>query len=173
MSNAYQTDTQEVEENGIYVIPDRSLEDNHDDVVIVSKRSVRNDDDDGDETDNDTIVVEGKSRDSEEGYDKRDESTASTVAFNSCLSVPELGRFVLSGRAFQVKYVLRIGSIPFPDHIMVRDTSPVVLKFAVKQNIDIGGTLRFDLAVIKDSLVSFEKPFTLLRFRFSFLNCAK
>ena len=49
MSSAYQSDTQEVTENGIYVIPDRSLDDNHnDDVVIVSKRSVKNDDDDDD-----------------------------------------------------------------------------------------------------------------------------
>ena len=159
MSNAYQSDTREVAEDGIYVIPDRSLEDKHDDVVIVSKRSVKNDDDDSDETDNDTIVVDGKSRDREDVYDSTDESATNTAAFNNCLSVPELGRFVPSGRAFQVKYVLRIGSIPFPDHIMVRDTSPVVIKFAVKQNIDIGGTLRFDMAVIKESLVSFEKTF--------------
>ena len=167
MSSAYQSDTQEVTENGIYVIPDRSLDDNHDDdVVVVSKRSVKNDDDDVDETVNAIPVLskgeEAQTSVEEEEYtSSTDESTIGTAAFNNCLSVPELGRFVPSGRAFQVQYVLRIGSIPFPTHIMVRDTSPIVIKFAVKQNIDIGGTLKFDLAVIKESLVSFQKPYTV------------
>ena len=165
MSSAYQSDTQEVTENGIYVIPDRSLDDNHDDddVVVVSKRSVKNDGDDDDETVNAIPDVakgeEARTSVGEEEYaSSTDESTVSTGTFNNCLSVPELGRFVHSGRAFQVQYVLRIGSIPFPTHIMVRDTSPIVVKFTVKQNIDIGGTLKFDLAVIKESLVSVKKP---------------
>ena len=167
MSNAYQSDTQEVTENGIYVIPDKSLDDNHDDdVVVVSKRSVKNDDDDDDDETVNAIPVLSKGEEARTSVEDKyasstDKSTANTAAFNNCLSVPELGRFVPSGRAFQVQYVLRIGSIPFPTHIMVRDTSPIVIKFAVKQNIDIGGTLKFDLAVIKESLVSFQKPYTV------------
>ena len=141
-SNAYQSDTQEVEENGIYVIPDQSLEDMSDNVMVVSKRSL-------DDNEVDKIVAEDTVQ------DNLNDGNLNVTEFDHCLTVPELGRYVPSGRAFHVQYSLRIGSIPFPDRIMVRAASPIIMKFVIKQNIDIGGTLRFDMAILKESLVSY------------------
>ncbi len=76
------------------------------------------------------------------------------TSFNSCVTVPELGRLVPSGRAFQVLYSLRSKSMSIPDIIRVRAAHPLVMKFVIKENIDTGGTLRFAVGLIKGLVVS-------------------
>ncbi len=73
---------------------------------------------------------------------------------NSCVTLPELGRFVPAGRAFQVQFSLRIGSMLFPNRLPVTDTAPMVLRLVIKQNIDTGGTLKFGMNLMMPSVVS-------------------
>ena len=128
-----------------YVIPDASLEDNSDsNVIVMSKRSL----------DDNEVNIVARNGAQENPESIKDVEDLNVTNFNHCLTVPELGRYVPSGRAFHVHYALRIGSIPFPDRIIVRAATPIIMKFVIKQNIDIGGTLRFDMSILKESLVS-------------------
>ena len=119
MSSAYQTETQEASQDGVYVIPDRTRDSNNnndDDVLVITRRSVKNNDakkhntilaaKDGATAATTTIEAEKEAGSNNHvTYDVIDSenSTVGTTAFNRCLSVPELGRYVPSGRAFQVE----------------------------------------------------------------------
>ena len=136
---AYQSNAQEVSEEGIYSIPkhQHTLEGR----TIVAKKPL--------EKQSQKSVRSSPHRQ----FRLNSTKVTSTPSFNSCLTIPELGRYVPSGRAFEVQYSLRIGSMPFPDRIMVRAAQPIVMKFVIKPLIDIGGTLKFDMTLLKDDWV--------------------
>ncbi len=74
--------------------------------------------------------------------------------FNKCVRVQEMGRFARSSHAFVLQYQLRIGTVPFPNRIGVDEHEPIVLKFKVKPVLDTGGTLQFQINILKDKVVS-------------------
>ena len=79
------------------------------------------------------------------------EDPQGTQAFNSCTRISGLGRFARS--AFDVQYSLRLGSVPFPNQLLIPSDKPLVLAFTVKPLQDNGGTLKYQLDLLTHRIV--------------------
>ncbi len=67
-----------------------------------------------------------------------------TIPNDTCIRVPELGRYSVAQRPFQSEFSMRLGVIPVTNAVFVAEKEPVVLKFDLRYTQDSGGTLRYE-----------------------------
>ena len=85
----------------------------------------------------------------------------------------------------QVDYSVRSGVFPRINGLLLSDTAPLVVKFTVREHVDIGGTLKYHMMLYDSYLVSimicvcsffdihvFAATYTCNRFK-GFVSCAR
>ena len=88
----------------------------------------------------------------------REQSSPSLL--ESCSRLPELGRYESGTTAFQAKFFLRVMEVPLVNRLSISDKEIIVMKFDLRQNKDIGGTLHFDITLENYLLVSDQNTST-------------